>query len=235
MEIRSHLEGYLFSKYFEWLLCFTPKSKIDLLNLILKGAGKCLRGVSKKNSSFKSKKLSEWMTRRHQGNQGWERKKIWPMSTVNCWPIIKCMICILDFFICLNSMSLWQSGFGLSVCLLPLYSFYLMFVIRAVDRLALVFSGYWGMYQATHKVVFMLGSCISMDWGSTLKKGKNDTRKDDLIFPGKIKSAKVIYLYRDARVFSSSERAYSPHSLFAFRHNLSTHEHFFERLVPCMG
>ena len=48
MEIRSHLEGYLFSKYFEWLLCFTPKSKIDLLNLILKGAGTCLRGVSKK-------------------------------------------------------------------------------------------------------------------------------------------------------------------------------------------
>lgn len=49
MEIRSYLEGYLFSKYCEWLLCFTPKSKTDLLNLILKGAGKCLRGVSKKN------------------------------------------------------------------------------------------------------------------------------------------------------------------------------------------
>lgn len=126
MEIRSHLEGYLFSKYFEWLLCFTPKSKIDLLNLILKGAGKCLRGVSKKKIFFfKSKKLSEWMARRHQGNQGWERKKkIWPMSTVNCWPVIKCMICILDFFICLNSIPLWQSVFWL-VCLYTSFVFFL--------------------------------------------------------------------------------------------------------------
>lgn len=46
-----------------------------------------------------------------------------------------------------------------------------------------------------------------------------------LFFQEKLKSAKVIYLYRDARLFSSSERAYSPHSFFTFRHNLSTHEH----------
>ena len=114
--------------------------------------------------------------------------------------------------------------FGLFVCLLPVYSFYLMFVIRAVDRLVLVFSGHWGMYQATHKVVFMLCSCISMYWRSAVKKEKNDTRKDDLIFPGKV-SAKVIYLYRDAHLFSSLERACCSHSFFAFRHNLSTHEH----------
>lgn len=125
--------------------------------------------------------------------------------------------------------------FGLFVCILPLYSFYLMFVIRAVDRLVLVFSAHWGMYQATHKIVFMLGSCISMDWRSALKKEKNDTRKDDLIFPGKI-SAKVIYLYR-AHLFSSLGRAYSPHSFFAFRHNLSTHEHLcsFLNVGPLYG
>lgn len=97
------------------------------------------------------------------------------------------MIYILDFFICLKACPCDRVFFGLFVCLLPFYSFYLMFVIRAVDRLVLVFSGHLGMYQPTHKVVFMLGSCISMDWRSTLRKEQNDIRKDDLIFPGKIK------------------------------------------------
>lgn len=103
------------------------------------------------------------MTRRHQGNQDGKEN----MAHVHGELLTnnKMYDLYFDFFICLNSMSLWQSGFGLSVCLLSLYSFYLMFIIRAVDRLALVFSGYWGMYQATHKVVFMLGSRISMDWG----------------------------------------------------------------------
>ena len=47
-----------------------------------------------------------------------------------------------------------------------------MFIIRATDRLIIVFSGHWGMKQATSKIGFMFCS-VPMGWPSSL----NNTRR----------------------------------------------------------
>lgn len=139
------------------------------------------------------------------------------MSTVNCWWIIRCKICILDFFVCLlKQYVLWLRNNFLCI-------YFMMFRIRTINRLIVMFSGHGGMKQeATSRMIFTFCGTIH-------------TKERRLYFSKKIKRVPQSFTFMNTGSpllpLPPQKGHFFFHPFIAFWSNLCTYHHLHVSLL----